>query len=140
MQSLCRPVSRYDFIRDSLESYGYNVCAALLDTADFGPAQSRHRAWIIAGLGCDAMRAISDAASLRCQTWPLSLCLPKPVLAPEVHKGKKRKQSDDAKWMLQFERLREEYGKAGLKQSGHSFFASAELELVSHGNCSAILY
>ena len=84
---------RYDFIRERLESYGYMVNAALFDTAEFGPAQSRHRAWIISGLGCNTVAAIKDVASLRCETWPLSACVkPELELDSIPQEERKRKQ------------------------------------------------
>ena len=92
-----------------MESYGYMVNAGLFNTADFGPGQSRHRAWVIAGLGCNTAEAIKDVASLRCQTWPLSTCVkPELKLGSIVEQG--RKQKEGSKWKKDFEKLCKDHG------------------------------
>lgn len=86
---------------------GYNVSYACFNTASFGPPQSRNRAWIIAGLNCDAQQAIRDADRFKCAALPLSSCiavnkdLPCPARRP---KPANTRNATDLKWHTDFDK------------------------------------
>ena len=87
-------------MRKKLVSLGYSVNAALFNTADFGPPQSRNRAWVIAGLkSYDTEMAILDAARFRCSSFPLMEIINQDLVSknPKKQAVKKHKFNKDAK-------------------------------------------
>lgn len=109
--------ARYDIVRDALVDAGYDVAAAVFNTLEFGPAQSRNRAWIIAGKKPFlAKDAIQDAATYKVQTFPLSHF----IEAQDVALGqlaayppaRYQKAESGEKWKDTFNQVSKKFGKA----------------------------
>ena len=103
---------RYSVIRKKLQSLQYSVSAALFDTSDFGPPQSRHRAWVIASRCCLTDSAILEASYLRTESAPLSSCILDNVPVPKPIRVQRRHQKEDPKWHKGYEESCKEFGKA----------------------------
>ena len=88
-------------MRKKLESLQYTVSAALFDTSDFGPPQSRHRAWIL------------EASYLRTESAPLSSCILDKVPVPKPLRVQRKAQKEDPKWHKGYEECCDALGKAG---------------------------
>ena len=96
-----------------LKALSYSLSAANFCTSDFGPCQSRHRAWIVAGLHCDTEKAIEDAMAFKCCPLRMLGCLVPKELGREVPKESKSKATHRGiKWKATFEEKCKELGKA----------------------------
>lgn len=100
-------------MRKKLESLQYTVSAALFDTSDFGPPQSRHRAWVIASRCCLTESAILEASYLRTESAPLSSCILDKVPVPKPLRVQRKAQKEDPKWHKGYEECCDALGKAG---------------------------
>lgn len=118
---LTTPGPRYEIVRAELKKLGYDVSAGLFNTFEFGPPQTRNRAWIIAGRNMNVDAAMLEAASFKMQPLPLSDFIfdntkAARVLAAESGnestREKKRKRDPSAKWHSKFEESCKKLGKA----------------------------
>ena len=103
-------------MRKALEDSGYNVAAGLFNTMDFGPAQSRNRAWVIAGKApFNAWDAIAEAASYKVQPLPLLMFITDQEVALEQcakYRATKQKAERGVKWKDAFKEICTRLGKA----------------------------
>ncbi len=112
-------------MKKDLEALNYRVSADNFCTSDFGPCQSRNRAWIVAGLHCDTEKAIEDALAFKCCPLRLMGCLVDSRIRTVVGKESKSKATDRGKkWKTTFEEKCKELGKArSWKMLLHFWFA-----------------
>lgn len=103
-------------MRKALKDAGYNAAAGVFNTLDFGPAQSRNRAWIIAGkVPFMAQDAVAEAASYKVQPLPLRMFIADQEVALKQcanYPVTKQKAETGVKWKEGFNQICKRLGKA----------------------------